>query len=202
MKYIIGIDEVGRGSIAGPVTVAVLAMPKNFKILSPKPNLKLKDSKKLSPKQRELWFEYVKSNGNFFYTISHVQPSVIDRINISNAANLAALKAFKKLEKKMKNYDKFFEIKKSKITLDGSLYIGNKKDSMTIAETKIRADESLKEVALASIVAKISRDRLIKKMDKKHKGYNLYFNKGYGTKSHFLALKNLGPSKIHRLTFI
>ncbi|MEK7496153.1 MAG: hypothetical protein AAB616_01655, partial [Patescibacteria group bacterium] len=96
-KYIIGIDEVGRGPLAGPVTVAALALPQNLKFKIKNLKLPLRDSKKLSLKQREIWFEYVKKHPKIFYAIASVSPKVIDKINISNAANLAATRAFQKL---------------------------------------------------------------------------------------------------------
>jgi len=93
-SWTIGIDEVGRGALAGPVAVAAIALPKNFKIKNlPLP---LRDSKKLSLKQREGWFKWIK-NQALPHTVALVSPKIIDRINISQAANLAATRAFKRL---------------------------------------------------------------------------------------------------------
>ena len=98
--YIIGIDEVGRGPLAGPVTVCALALPYNLKLPTKSLKLKLRDSKKLSPKQREAWFEWVKEQ-KIYYALSSISPSIIDKINISQAANLASTRAVLKLIKKL-----------------------------------------------------------------------------------------------------
>lgn len=216
MKYIIGIDEVGRGSIAGPVTVAALAATANSKFQIPNSKLRLRDSKKLSPKQREKWFAHIKNHPEILYAVSHVQPSVVDRINISQAANRAASKALGKL---LKNKELRIK-KKARIYLDGGLYLEenhkarisqstNKSQSANFtkhkqikAKTIIRGDEKIKAVMLASIVAKVTRDRLMVRLHKKYPKYGFLKHKGYGTKAHVAAIRRLGPSPRHRITFI
>jgi len=94
-RFMLGIDEVGRGCLAGPVTVAAVALPSGSKYHVS--GIKLRDSKKLSSKQREVWFEYLKSHPKIFWTKASVYPKMIDRINISQAANLAATRALKRL---------------------------------------------------------------------------------------------------------
>ena len=93
--YIVGIDEVGRGPLAGPVTVAAVAAPVNAKFKNQ--NAKLRDSKRLSARQREAWLEWMRNQPRIFFAVSHVTPRVIDRINISRAANLAATRALRRL---------------------------------------------------------------------------------------------------------
>ncbi len=188
-KYIIGIDEVGRGPLAGPVTVAVAAIPNNLKFL------KLRDSKKLSAKQREKWFKFVKENGKIYYAIASVSPKIIDRINISKAANLAATRALKKLLVKQK-----IPSAKTQIFLDGGLHAKIQNTRYKI-QTIVRGDEKIPAIALASIVAKVSRDRRMKKLHRKFPKYDFINNVGYGTKKHIRALKKHGLRDIHRKTF-
>ena len=189
-KYIIGIDEVGRGALAGPVVVVALALPikKKFKI-------KPKDSKKLTPKQREAWFNYVKKS-ILSYGIVSVPPKTIDKINISQAANLAAANAFGSLIKK-------FKIKNCRVYLDGGLYINKSKLQFKNIKIKtvIKGDEKIKAISLASIVAKVRRDKLMKRLHKKYPRYDFIHNVGYGTKKHIKAIKKYGYSAIHRRSF-
>lgn len=187
-KYIIGIDEVGRGPLAGPVTVAAVATTGNFK------NLKLRDSKKLSERQRETWFKYIKKK--FKYAVASVSPRTIDKINISKAANLAATRALRRLLMKRK-----FPLNKTKIFLDGGLKIKEPLSTFYNPRTIIKGDEKVPAIALASIVAKVTRDKRMKKLHKKYPKYRFNKNKGYGTKKHIKAIKKHGPIDIHRSTF-
>jgi len=198
MKYIIGIDEVGRGAIAGMITVAAVSIPAKLKIKNEKLKIPLRDSKKLSPKQRELWFKWIKGN-SVQYTTASVVPKIIDKINISNAANLAATRALVRL---MTN-DKRLTTKKFSIFLDGGLFI---KRSLVMSRklsvsTIVRGDEKIPAIMLASIVAKVSRDRKMIKLDKKYPKYGFGQHKGYGTKRHLKAIKKYGRLPIHRESF-
>jgi ribonuclease HII len=193
IKYIIGIDEVGRGALAGPVAVCAAALPKNIKIKS---KIKLKDSKKLNLKQRIYWENWLKSKNSIFYSVSFVSNKVIDKINISNAANLAAFRSFEKLKEKLKSGTNF------SVILDGGLYLKNKSDSIKIAKTIVKADEKFNAVKIASIIAKLNRDRLMVKAKKTWPLYGFDIHKGYGTEKHFDAIKKYGESEFHRLTFI
>ncbi|MEK7168340.1 MAG: ribonuclease HII [Patescibacteria group bacterium] len=208
IKYIIGIDEVGRGPLAGPVVVAALAVPtklriKNAELRKNFKSAKLRDSKKLSLKQREIWFEYVKKHPKIFYAIASVSPKVIDKINISNAANLAATRAFQKL---VNSYAiaSVLTRRRAKIFLDGGLYFPkflNSKSYILNSRTIIRGDEKIPAIALASIVAKVTRDRMMRKLHKKYPQYGFDKHKGYGTKKHFKAIRKHGLSPIHRKSF-
>ena len=219
-KYIIGIDEVGRGSLAGPVTVAAVALPLKLKtwksnLLILKSNTgrldfpKLKDSKKLSPRQREIWFDYIKKHPKIFYAVANVSPKIIDKINISQAANLAATRTLYKLLTFLtivKNVNRGIGIS---VFLDGGLYVKKLKIQSSKLKIKnfkiktiVRGDEKIPAIMLASIAAKVSRDKLMCRYGKKFPQYGFAQHKGYGTKRHFRAIKKYGPSKIHRLTFL
>ncbi len=194
VKYsgIIGIDEVGRGSLAGPVTVAAVFLPKDVRFYG------LKDSKKLSPAKREEWFKRIRQNQRIFYAISKVSPKIIDRINISKAANLAATRSLNKL---ITNYQ--LQITRTFIYLDGGLYIQKTPNPKPkTMKTVIRGDEKINAIKLASIVAKVKRDKLMVKLHKSYPHYNFHINKGYGTKAHFKSLELFGRCEIHRLTFL
>ncbi len=217
-KYIIGIDEVGRGALAGPVVVAAVCFPVGLKISSRKLGA-LKDSKKLSPKLRELWVKHFKSVTEISYKTARVYPRAIEKINISQAANraagLASERLIKSFQSSQQHTNKLEFVGMFKIFLDGGLYLKNKENQSTlqhsfprldsgqiIAKTIIRADEKITAVKVASIIAKVQRDRYMEKLSKKHPCYGFETHKGYGTKRHMRAIKKHGPSKAHRLTFI
>ena len=189
-KYVIGIDEVGRGALAGLVTVTALVLQRKFK--NKKLKTPLRDSKKLSARQREIWFDFVKKQ-KIPYVVASISPKVIDKINISNAANLAASRALLKLIKIHKLKNKSFTVR-----LDGGLYI---RDLQLKTKTVIKGDEKIPAISLASIVAKVSRDRYMKKLHKKYPRYDFIHNVGYGTKKHIKAIKKYGFSPIHRRSF-
>lgn len=205
IKYIIGIDEVGRGPLAGPVTVAAVAVTVNSKFRIKNAKLKLKDSKKLLPKQREEWFYFIKQQ-KISFAIASVSPKIIDKINISNAANLAATRAVKKLL--ISNQQLI--INSCKIFLDGGLYLNKnirvypllkKFNPFLSASTIIKGDEKIPAISLASIVAKVARDRMMMNIHKKYPRYVFDKHKGYGTKQHIKMIKKYGLSPIHRKSF-
>jgi len=191
MKNIIGVDEVGRGSLAGPVTVGAVLLKKKTDM---PPGLK--DSKKLSPGQRENWFRFIRARekeGILFFAYASVSPSVVDRLNISRAANLAAFRAIRKVMRKSGT-----KTSNLKIFLDRGLKIpsGYNQTSM------IKADEKIPVVSMASIAAKVSRDAYMIRASRKYPGYGFEFHKGYGTDFHRKVIRKKGPLKIHRLTFL
>lgn len=193
-KYIIGIDEVGRGALAGPVVVAAACFPVNLKIINKKLGA-LKDSKKLSPKLRKLWVEHFKSVPAIYWETARIYPRKIEKINISQAANRAAGVAFAKLEESLA-----LQKGKYEIFLDGGLFIRGRKNLP--AKTIIRADEKITVVKVASIFAKVERDRYMEKLSKRHPRYGFEIHKGYGTRVHMAAIRRHGPSDVHRKTFI
>ncbi|MBI2592635.1 MAG: ribonuclease HII [Candidatus Colwellbacteria bacterium] len=195
---IIGVDEVGRGALAGPVVVAAVILPSNFTTKGRRFSVPLKDSKKLTPRSRELWFEYVKNRAEILYATSRVYPRRIERINISKAANVAASRALGILERKSG-----FGVKDYKILMDGGLYLAkNLKSKPKEIRTIIRGDEKFNAIKLASIVAKVTRDRYMVKLHKDYPVYKFNLHKGYGTKDHIRAVRRHGPCDVHRLTFL
>jgi len=195
--YIIGIDEAGRGSLAGPVVVAAVLTPKNF---YPKSTTlpKLRDSKKLSPTQRQVWFEYLKSHPKISYTTARIYPRKIEKLNIASCANIAAAKAFWALVSR-------FEVRNLEsplVILDGSLYLGSKRSQPSFARTIIRGDEKFVSIKLASIIAKVTRDSYMTKLHRKQPLYQFNLHKGYGTALHRALIHKHGPAEVHRLTYI
>lgn len=156
----------------------------------------MRDSKKLSSRQRELWFQYIKKSA-LSYRIASVSPKIIDKINISQAANLAATRALQALttDNKQLTSDNY------KIYLDGGLRLNRVKCQMSDVRCIIKGDEKIPAISLASIVAKVSRDRLMKKLHKKYPHYDFIHNVGYGVKKHAKALKKYGRSPLHRRSF-
>jgi len=225
--YIVGVDEVGRGPVAGPVTVCAVAIKRNLQLITYDKStysrqatsnkqqitsnkslgffhgkqLKLRDSKKLSQKRREEWMAWaqmMKKKGEITYVVSSVSPRVIDRINISRAANLAATRALTRLCKKNSR------VKRSNAFLDGGLYpLRNKLITYNLKlKTITRGDELIPVISLASIIAKVTRDRRMTRFAKKYPEYLFEKNKGYGTLAHRKAIRKNGISEIHRLTFL
>ncbi len=209
-KWIIGIDEVGRGALAGPVVVAAALMPaRSVVVPSLARNLRkkisrearndkpqLRDSKRLSPKQRAAWFAYVKNAPAIDFAVARVYPRRIEKMNISRAANLAAFRACKRLMA-----GRGLRVANVSIFLDGGLFLGQGVQPKN-AKTVIKGDEKIPAVAIASIVAKVHRDRFMVRLAKKYPAYGFDAHKGYGTKVHYKALKKYGPSDVHRRTFL
>ena len=179
MKIIAGVDEVGRGSLVGPVYAAAVILNKSidFKLL--------KDSKSLSKKRREALYRYIKKNS--IWAIGKASNKEIDRINILQASMLAMKRAIKKLKKKP-----------SYILIDGNRIPDLKNFKMRAI---IKGDQKIPIISAASILAKVSRDKFITSLAKKNIGYFWHENFGYGTKKHLSAIKKLGVSIHHRRSF-
>jgi ribonuclease HII len=217
-KWIIGIDEVGRGALAGPVVVAAALMPAHSVVIpSSAGNLEkkisrfskilgtssarnnkplLRDSKRLSPKQREAWFAYFKMTPAVDFSVARVYPRRIEKMNISRAANLAAFRACKRLMA-----DRDLRVANVSIFLDGGLFLGQGAQPKN-AKTVIKGDEKIPAIAIASIIAKVHRDRFMVRLSKKYPAYGFERHKGYGTKAHYKALRQYGSSDVHRRTFL
>jgi len=200
-KIVVGIDEAGRGPLAGPVIAAAFIVKEfqisNFKFQN------IKDSKKLSAKRREEIYETLKTNPNIEWGIGRVSEKVIDRINILKATKLAMKRAVKNLERKFKN--KLVQKKCDRInfaTVDYLIIDGNFGINLDVSQKSIiKADEKVFSCAAASIVAKVFRDRMMLKYHKKYPDYRFDKHKGYPTKFHRQIIKQCGFCKIHRKTF-
>ncbi|MCI8784808.1 ribonuclease HII [Lachnospiraceae bacterium 48-21] len=178
--YICGIDEVGRGPLAGPVVAGAVILPKDCEILW------VNDSKKLSEKKREVLYDEIMEKA-VAAGIGMVSPARIDEINILQATYEAMRKAIANLS----------------VRPDVLL-----NDAVTIPEVDIfqvpiiKGDEKSVSIAAASIIAKVTRDRLMVEYDSVIPGYDFASNKGYGTKAHIAGIRELGVSPIHRMTFV
>lgn len=193
-RYIIGVDEVGRGPIAGPVTVGVVLIPRNFKF----PEIGPKDSKKLSQKKREKWYLYAKNHKDVLFATKSISPLIIDKINISKATMLAIEHALKKLLQINEVRLRLFELKDIEVLLDGSLRAPKEYKQQTV----IKGDEKVSVISLASIVAKVTRDAYMTKIAENYPKYGFESHKGYGTKKHYESIKKYGITDIHRKSFL
>ena len=186
--YIIaGIDEAGRGPLAGPVVAAsIIVKTKNIFF---KKNIR--DSKKLTPKKRLEIYNLLMKSSEIEWGTGIVSEKIIDKVNILEATKLAMKKSVLNLEKK---------IQPKKINF--LLLDGNFKIDIDIAQKSIiKGDGKVFSIAVASIIAKVTRDKIMKRYHKRFPLYGFNQHKGYGTKLHFKTLKRYGPCKIHRKTF-
>ncbi len=184
-NYIACIDEVGRGPLAGDVVACAIIMPKDLLIDG------VKDSKKLSEKKREKFYKEIKEKA-IAIGIGSVGPKDIDEINIKESTKRAMEKAVLNLK----------DEEGEKITPDYLLIDAEKINSSIPQENIIKGDVKCHGIACASIIAKVFRDRQCQIWGDEFKGYKIGKNKGYGTKEHRDAIKKLGPSPIHRLSFL
>lgn len=190
-KYVAGLDEAGRGSLAGPVVAAAVMIRVKSKRQSARPQFKakgllkeVKDSKKLSPKKREVLYKLLVKEPNIEWGIGKVSEKMIDKINILEATKLAMKKAVNNLK------------------IDYLILDGNFKIDLDIPQKSIRkGDSKVFSIAAASIIAKVTRDRIMKRYHKKYPQYGFNKHKGYATKLHRTMIKKHGPCKIHRMTF-
>jgi ribonuclease HII len=189
MKYLVGVDEAGRGPLAGPVSVGVVKIVSDFDWdLVPG----VGDSKKVSEKKREVIFELtkeLKKKGRLDYSVSLVKASTIDQKGIVYSLNLAMKKCIERLS---------LDPKTCEFKLDGSL----KAPAEFVQETIIRGDASEPAIGLASIMAKVTRDKYMVQIDKKYPQYEFSGHKGYGTKKHIELIKKHGKCEEHRASFL
>jgi ribonuclease HII len=179
-ELVAGVDEVGRGPLAGPVVAACVIFPKNFWLPG------VDDSKKLTKLKREKLFEQI-MNDAIDVGIGIVREKTIDRVNILNAS----LKAMSKAVKKLKTLPQL-------VLIDGNQKIPNLPFPQI---TIVKGDSKSMSIASASIVAKVTRDKIMLNYHKKYPQFFFAENKGYSTKLHLEALKTFGPCKIHRRSF-
>ena len=179
MKFIAGVDEVGRGSLIGPVYAAAVILNKSIE------KKILKDSKSLTKSKRKFLSKYIKKNS--IWSIGRASTREIEKINILKASLLAMKRAIKNLKKKP-----------SLVLVDGNNVPNMKNYNL---KSIIKGDKKNASISAASIIAKVTRDKMIDNLAKKFKGYNWDKNYGYGTKNHFEAIKKFGITNHHRKTF-
>ncbi|MCR4311276.1 MAG: ribonuclease HII [Candidatus Taylorbacteria bacterium] len=195
MRFVIGVDEAGRGPIAGPVVVGVfmVEMKRRGTLHSFFSRGTVRDSKKLSASSREDIYEKLvvaRERGTVSFAVSFGSVKIIETKGIVFAIRDAMSKALKKLK---------VEVSACEVLLDGALRAPS---PYTNQKTIIRGDEKEAVIALASIVAKVSRDRIMRAFSKKYPHYNFEKHKGYGTASHYHALRRYGVSPLHRRSFL
>lgn len=248
-RYLIGIDEAGRGPLAGPLVVAGIAVATPFdRSASHGADMRpcttarwrrggqamrllrgIKDSKRLTEKQRERWFLFLTGHPDIFFATAIISPAVIDRINIVQAAHCGAQKVYDKLSTSIhrcievpgsadQNMNEAQSGKQSYTSihqrigvkrrggsgtychalLDGSLKLKKSISHQVI----IKGDEKIPLISAASVIAKVTRDRLMKKLHMKYPQYGFDEHKGYGTQKHIAAIEKHGYSDIHRKSFL
>lgn len=189
MKYVIGVDEAGRGPLAGPVAVGVVKVPLGFNLRKHFPGVN--DSKQLSEQKREELYELILQFarvGKLEFCVRFASAETIDSIGITKAVQRSIYSGVRSLAPEPKGVE---------ILLDGLLHAPKEYKQKTI----VRGDESQPIISLASIVAKVRRDRLMKQLAKKYPEYALEVHKGYGTSKHRALIKQFGLSSIHRRTY-
>jgi len=181
----VGIDEVGRGAVFGPVFSAVVVLTEKNKFILKK--FGVMDSKKLTSQKRKLLFPKILLLSSD-YGIGQSSASEIDKLGIRVATELSMIRALKKLKEKP-----------SKLMVDGPLLL---RPWNGIQENIVSGDSKFTSISSASIVAKVSRDNLMERLEKKYKGYSIFKNKGYGTREHLSFIKENGTTNIHRKSFL
>lgn len=182
-----GIDEAGRGPLAGPVVAAAVAMARDTaEPLAKADLLGLTDSKKLTASRREIFFARLTGHPGIQWAVGICEPDEIDRLNILRATHLAMRRAVEGLREPPEH-----------LLIDGLPVPGLPVSSEAI----VKGDGSSLLIAAASVIAKVTRDRILVELDARYPGYGLATHKGYGTRAHLEALRTLGPSPCHRRSF-
>ncbi len=185
--HIIGIDEAGRGPLAGPLVVGGISINSKCKIQNAKFFEGIRDSKQLTAQKREEWFKKLTTNPGIGWAFAVISPKVIDKINILQSAHLGAYRVYKKLAGNCQ----------CRAMLDGSLRL----PAGIQHKVFIKGDERFPIISAASIIAKVMRDRMMTRLHKKYPMYGFDIHKGYGTTMHYARIKKFGISEIHRKTF-
>lgn len=180
IKYIGGVDEVGRGPLIGPVVTACVVLPKDFKLEG------LTDSKQLSEKKRDKFFEYIKENA-IACEVGIIGPEIIDEVNIYEATKLAMLQAINKV--------------KEKIKLEHVLIDAMPLDLDIPSTSIIKGDAKSISIAAASVIAKVTRDKMMYELDEKYPQYGFKNHKGYPTKKHIEAIHTYGLIEGYRKSY-
>jgi len=195
-NIVVGLDEAGRGPLAGPVVAgAVLFNKPKIKTQMSKIFLKINDSKKLSEKQREEFYEILTNHKDIKWGVGIVSEKVIDKINILEATKLAMQKSVRKL-------GGVSDTPPDCLLIDGNFKINCLPAGRQVRqESIVKGDQKVFSISAASIIAKVTRDRLMQKYHKKYPQYGFDKHKGYGTALHIANLEKFGSCKIHRKTF-
>jgi ribonuclease HII len=180
IRMICGVDEAGRGPLAGPVCAAAVILPPNMEISG------LTDSKKLTDKKRRELYPVIMEQA-LAYGIGFASEQEIDEINILQATFLAMQRALDQLS-----------VKPDLALIDGN----RKKDFGVPVQTVVKGDSLSANIAAASVLAKVTRDNLMLEMSATYPAYGFDIHKGYGTKAHYEALRQFGPAPVHRMTFL
>ena len=190
-KFYGGIDEAGRGPLAGPVTAACVVLPEGYE------NTRITDSKKLRDREREILYGEIVDHA-VAYSVVSVGPRRIERLNIRRASLLAMELAAVRVAKQL-------GISRNELSTPSKIHFlidGNAPLALNCSqESIIGGDRKVKAIAAASILAKVTRDRLMEPLERRYPGYGLSAHKGYPTKKHREAIKAHGPTRIHRKTF-
>lgn len=184
LRLVAGTDEAGAGPLAGPVYAGAVILPPGLELPY------LNDSKQVTPKRREVLFEQIKEQA-VAWAVACVEPEEIDELDILNARILAMQRAIDQLEPAPEF-----------VLIDGNRDHGSRCAVTAPHKTVIKGDSRSANIAAASILAKVSRDRVMDEMDASYPGYGFAKHKGYPTKAHYDALDQLGPSPIHRQSFL
>ncbi|MDP2651334.1 MAG: ribonuclease HII [bacterium] len=190
MQYVVGIDEAGRGPLAGPVAVGAVKIHKEFDRAFFRG---IRDSKKLKSEEREMWFELAeeaRKAGELDFAVALISESVIDKHGIAYALRLGIKRCLKKLD---------IDAEDSQIFLDGGIKAPEK---FTHQLTVIKGDEKIPVISLAANLAKVVRDRKMVKLSKKFPEFGFHIHKGYGTRMHREAILKYGYTALHRRTFL
>lgn len=194
VRYVIGVDEAGRGALAGPVSVGAVLVPEDFdwheafRLVTRRGEPRLRDSKQLTAQQRDILYEFITAHGSLKHACAFVEAKVIDAIGIVNAAHEAAARAL---------MDLGVSPGRAEVLLDAGLKV----PSVWTQTAYVRGDETVPAISLASIVAKVTRDRYMEEVAEEYAAYGFEEHKGYGTLAHRRTIMRVGPSKLHRVTF-
>lgn len=189
-KYIIGVDEVGRGPLAGPLVVCAFCIKRNTKVVL---SVRIRDSKKMSAKQREVCaseLKTLKNLGRVNFSFASASHSFIDRVGLSKAVESAVRRSI--LGLKINPAD-------CQIFLDGGLCAPAE---FSLQKTIVRGDQKIKVISCASVLAKVRRDKLMERMARIYPEYGFEKHKGYGTKLHYSNIEKHNHSPIHRKSFL
>ena len=197
-RYVIGVDEVGMGCLAGPVVVCAVAMTNSFYKKAHKKLRGLRESKLLSATQREFYARELLKEKDLVHALAYSYPKTIDKLNIYNAARQAMKKSVQKLSGSLPAGRQAAPSPKAIVLVDGKTKI----KGLDIEQVAIvKGDRKVFAIACASTIAKVYRDKMMTRYGKKYPGYGFERHKGYGTKYHQAQLNVLGPCEIHRKSF-